>query len=200
VIIGLTGGIASGKSTVANMVKEQGFPVVDADLIAREVVRKGQPAYHLIIEQFGKSVLEVDGNIDRGYLGSIIFNDEGKRKQLNDIVHPEVRKMMLLRAEEYIQEGAKHVFLDIPLLFESKLTHLVEKVILVYVDLEVQLNRLMSRNELTEKDALSRIQSQMPLKDKIPLADKVINNNKSLDHTQEQLHHILLEWEVLKAI
>lgn len=195
-IIGLTGGIASGKSTVSNMIKEIGLPIVDADLIAREVVGKGQSAYYKIVETFGDQILQEDGELNRVLLGSIVFNNEEKRKQLNGIVHPEVRKTMLARTEQYIQDGAKHVVMDIPLLFESKLTHMVEKVMLVYVNPETQLARLMARNNLTEDEALARINSQMPLKDKIPLADEVINNNGSLSHTNEQLIEILMKWNV----
>jgi dephospho-CoA kinase len=198
-IIGLTGGIASGKSTVANMMKELSLPVVDADLIAREVVGIGQPAYQKIIDTFGEEVLSSDGNLDRAYLGSIVFNNEVKRKQLNEIVHPEVRKMMLQQAEQYIKSGKKTVVLDIPLLFESKLTYLVEKTILVYVDLEVQLERLMSRNELTEQEAAARIKSQIPLKDKVALSDEVIDNNGSLGNTKNQLLDILNKWHIFEA-
>jgi dephospho-CoA kinase len=198
-IIGLTGGIASGKSTVSKIIMELGLPVVDADLIAREVVGNGQPAYHKIVDAFGEKVIDHEGNLNRELLGSIVFNDEQKRQQLNGIVHPEVRKMMLQKAEHYIESGAEHVVLDIPLLFESKLTHMVEKVLLVYVDFEIQLARLITRNSLSKDEALVRIKSQMPLKEKISLADEVINNNGSLSETKEQLITVLNRWNVLEA-
>ncbi|MFD2446300.1 dephospho-CoA kinase [Bacillus sp. CGMCC 1.16607] len=197
-IIGLTGGIASGKSTVSQMLKEMQIPVIDADIEARNVVEKGQKAYDQIVNVFGREVLTESGDIDRAKLGSIVFSDKPKRMQLNSIVHPAVRERMNIEKEKAINDGNQVVVLDIPLLFESKLTHLVEKTILVYVDEEVQLQRLMSRNQLTEQEALARIHSQIPLKNKIELADEVINNNGSIENTHEQLVEILTKWNVKK--
>ncbi len=190
IVIGLTGGIASGKSTVSNMIRKQGLRVVDADIIAREVVEIGQPAYKKIIETFDE-ILDEDKSINRQKLGSIIFADEKKRQQLNSIVHPAVREEMLKQIESEKQKNALAVVLDIPLLFESKLTHIVDKTILVYVDEHIQLERLMERNGYTEHEARMRIESQMPLKEKLKLADYVINNNGSLEETERQLRNIL---------
>ena len=190
-IIGLTGGIASGKSTVARMMQKAGIPIVDADVVAREVVKVGEPAYKHIVEHFGESVLLEDGAINRQALGNIIFHQEEKRKKLNEIVHPAVRGKMKEDAAKYIQEGHPIVVMDIPLLFESKLTHLVEKTIVVYVDEPTQLQRLMERNSLSEEDALARIHSQMPLKEKLKLADEVIDNNGTILETEAQLNTIL---------
>ncbi|MGN7939584.1 dephospho-CoA kinase [Bacillus sp. 7586-K] len=190
IVIGLTGGIASGKSTVSNMIRKQGLRVVDADIIAREVVEIGQPAYKKIIETFD-GILDEDKSINRQKLGSIIFADEKKRQQLNSIVHPAVREEMLKQVESEKQKNALAVVLDIPLLFESKLTHIVDKTILVYVDEHIQLERLMGRNGYTEHEARMRIESQMPLKEKLKLADYVINNNGSLEETERQLRNIL---------
>jgi dephospho-CoA kinase len=196
-IIGITGGIASGKSSVSTFIKELGFPVVDADLAAREVVDPGEEAYHEIVKEFGESILQPDGGIDRAQLGALIFHDEEKRLHLNSIVHPAVRKRMKELTEKAFQAGAETVFLDIPLLFESKLTYMVEKILLVYVDEEVQLARLMNRNNLSEKDALARIASQMPLSEKEALADAVVNNNGELEETKEQVRLVLTKWNVL---
>ncbi|MDQ0224635.1 dephospho-CoA kinase [Metabacillus niabensis] len=190
IVIGLTGGIASGKSTVSNMIRKQGLRVVDADIIAREVVEIGQPAYKKIIETFD-GILDEDKSINRQKLGSIIFADEKKRQQLNSIVHPAVREEMLKQVESEKQKNALAVVLDIPLLFESKLTHIVDKTILVYVDEHIQLERLMGRNGYTEHEARMRIESQMPLKEKLKLADYVINNNGTLEETERQLRNIL---------
>jgi len=190
IVIGLTGGIASGKSTVSNMIRKQGLRVVDADIIAREVVEIGQPAYKKIIETFD-GILDEDKSINRQKLGSIIFADEKKRQQLNSIVHPAVREEMLKQVESEKQKNALAVVLDIPLLFESKLTHIVDKTILVYVDEHIQLERLMERNSYTEHEAKMRIESQMPLKEKLKLADYVIYNNGSLEETERQLRNIL---------
>ncbi|WP_096153022.1 MULTISPECIES: dephospho-CoA kinase [Bacillus] len=190
-IIGLTGGIASGKSTVANMMRNVGIPIVDADIVAREVVDIGKPAYRQIVEVFGKSILYEDGSINRPALGNIIFHQEERRKKLNEIVHPAVRTKMKEDAANYIKEGHPLVVMDIPLLFESKLTHLVEKTLLVYVDESTQLERLMERNLLSKEDAIARIKSQLPLKEKIKLADEVINNNGSIAETEAQLQDLL---------
>ncbi|MCZ0754878.1 dephospho-CoA kinase [Anoxybacillus sp. J5B_2022] len=195
--IGLTGGISSGKSTVAHMLKELNIPVIDADIIAREVVNVGEEAYVRIVETFGNDILEANGEIDRAKLGAIVFHDEEKRKQLNAIVHPAVRKKMLAEREAYIRRGEPVVVLDIPLLFESKLTHFVDKIIVVYVDEATQLERLMKRNGFSQEEALARIRSQMPLSEKKAHADAVIDNNGTVDKTREQLLYILNKWDVL---
>ncbi|MFS1517655.1 dephospho-CoA kinase [Bacillus sp. SCS-151] len=195
-IIGLTGGIASGKSTVAKMLEKLGFPIVDADIIAREVVTAGESAYKKIIATFGEKVTQPNGELDREKLGNIIFHDEEKRQQLNSIVHPAVRKKMFERMDEYMKQGLQVVILDIPLLFESKLTDMVDKTLLVYVDPDVQLHRLMQRNNYLKHEAEARINSQMPLKDKISLASAVLNNNGSILNTEEQLHKLLQNWSI----
>jgi dephospho-CoA kinase len=197
-IIGLTGGIASGKSTVSKMLLDMKIPVIDADVEARNAVRKGEKAYYQIIDTFGKTVLTEEEDIDRVKLGSIVFHEEQKRMQLNEIVHPAVRERMNDKKEKFKLEGYQVIVLDIPLLFESKLTFMVDKTILVYVDEKIQLERLMVRNNLSEREAIARIQSQMPLKEKVKLADEVIDNNGNIDHTREQLVEILNKWQVLK--
>ncbi|WP_442595402.1 dephospho-CoA kinase [Neobacillus sp. D3-1R] len=196
-IIGLTGGIASGKSTVSQMLRDMDIPIVDADIAARKVVEKGETAYQKIIEAFGADILTEDGDINRVKLGSIVFHDEEKRLQLNAIVHPAVRENMNQEKDNYIAAGHTVIVLDIPLLFESKLTHMVDRTLLVYVDEATQLQRLMSRNPLSEQEALARIHSQMPLKNKVNLADEVINNNGTLEVTKEQLLHVLRKWQVI---
>lgn len=195
-IIGLTGGIASGKSTVSKMIEELKIPVVDADFIARQVVLPGEMAYNEIVETFGEQVVADDGSLDRKKLGTIIFNDEDKRKTLNRIVHPAVRKEMLRQKDDYLKEHDS-VVLDIPLLYESKLTHLVDRTLLVYVSADVQLKRLIERDQSSKEEALSRIQSQIPLSEKKQWADKVINNNGTIEESKKQLIHSLSEWGVL---
>lgn len=184
-IIGLTGGIASGKSTVSNMLKTKGFTIVDADIAARKVVEPGEPAYEQIIEAFGEGILLQDLTLDRKKLGALIFADEALRMKLNSIVHPAVRAWMTREKDRAIENGKKTVFLDIPLLFESRLTYMVERTILVYVDEETQLKRLMARNGLSEKEAQMRIRAQMPLSEKKALADAVLDNNGSLEETKQ---------------
>ncbi|MGQ4667436.1 dephospho-CoA kinase [Metabacillus halosaccharovorans] len=194
VVIGLTGGIASGKSTVSNMMKKLNIKVVDADKISRDVVEIGKPAYNQIVDVFGVDILQQDHTLDRGKLGALIFSDQKRREQLNKIVHPEVRKEMLRQVEKERKQGSRAVVLDIPLLFESKLTYMVNKTLLVYVDEQIQLERLMQRNGYTEAEAKLRIQSQLPLKDKRKLADEIIDNNGSLENTQTQLEAVLKKW------
>ncbi|MFB6496201.1 dephospho-CoA kinase [Bacillus haynesii] len=193
-VIGLTGGIASGKSTVAQMFQQCGITVVDADVIAKEAVEQGMPAYQKIAETFGQGVLLETGDIDRRKLGEIVFANEEKRMQLNAIVHPEVRKMMIKQRDEAIRAGERFVVLDIPLLFESGLEHLTDKVIVVWVPLELQLERLMKRNQLNEDEALNRIHAQHSLDEKKKRADAVIDNSGSLKDTEAQLHQLLDTW------
>lgn len=194
-VIGLTGGIASGKSTVSQMIKEQGIRVVDADVIAKEAVAKGTPALQQIVQTFGEDVLLPNGELNRQQLGAIIFSDEEKRKQLNAIVHPEVRKEMLKQREEGVSQQETFVVLDIPLLFESQLESLVDRIIVVYTTPELQLSRLMNRNDLSEEEALNRIHSQQSLEEKCKKADRVIENTQDLAFIRKQLQNILNEWE-----
>ena len=194
VVIGLTGGIASGKSTVSNMIKNMGITVVDADQISRDVVEVGKPAYNQIVQVFGVEILQQDHTLNREKLGALIFSDQTKREQLNKIVHPAVRKEMLDQVEKEKKQRSNAVVLDIPLLFESKLTYMVDKTLLVYVDEQTQLERLMKRNSYTQEEAILRIQSQLPLKDKRVLADEIIDNNGSVEHTEAQLKAVLKKW------
>ena len=197
-IIGLTGSIASGKSTVAKMIESYGLPIVDADIVARQVVEPGTPTLKKIAEAFGQDIIAQDGSMDRAKVGSTIFHHEEKRKTLNSIIHPAIREEMLRQRDELLSYGEKNIFMDIPLLFESKLEHFVEKIIVVSVNKEVQLKRLMERNGFTEDEANARIASQIPVKEKELLADAVIHNNGTLEDTAIQLQNILYEWNVLK--
>ncbi|WP_282173616.1 dephospho-CoA kinase [Cytobacillus firmus] len=192
--VGLTGGIASGKSTVSSLLIKKGYTVIDADIEARSAVEKGEEAYQEIVRHFGERILLNDGSIDRAELGSIIFHDETERKALNRIVHPAVRKRMTAKKEQAISRKEQLIILDIPLLFESKLQYMCDKTLLVYADEDIQLQRLMQRNQLSEKEAMARIQSQMPLKDKKALADAVIDNNGTIEETEKQLWGIFKKW------
>ncbi len=193
-IIGLTGGIASGKSTIANMLKNEGITVIDADVESRLAVEQGEEAYDHIVNHFSKSILLEDGSINRAKLGEIIFNIKEERMKLNEIVHPAVRKRMLQKKESAENNGEAIIIMDIPLLYESKFTELVDKTLLVFVDEDIQLQRLMERNHYSKQEALARIHSQMPLADKKRLADVVIDNNGSLEQTELQLKNVLSEW------
>lgn len=193
-IIGLTGGIASGKSTVASLLKKAGITVIDADVESRLAVEKGEEAYDHIVNHFSKNILLKDGSIDRAKLGEIIFNNKEERMKLNEIVHPAVRKRMLQKKEQAENKGEHVIVMDIPLLFESEFTELVDQTLLVFVNEDIQLQRLMERNHYSRQEALARIHSQMPLTEKKRLADAVIDNNGTLEQTKLQLKKVLLEW------
>lgn len=195
-VIGLTGSIGTGKSMIANKMIELGIPIVDADLIAREVVEPGKEAHQKIAETFGEQVLHEDKTLNRAALGEIVFSDETKRLQLNEIIHPAIRAEMLKQRDAYVAEKVPAVVMDIPLLFESKLTHYVEKIIVVYVSEETQLERVMARDDSTEEAALQRINSQIPVKEKAEQADAVIDNNGTRKASYEQLFEILQDWGI----
>lgn len=194
-IIGLTGSIASGKSTVANMLSEMGFPIIDADLVARIVVEKGTATLETIKEVFGTQVIHEDGTLNREELGALIFSDPSKRKQLNDIMHPAIREEMLVQRQQLVQQGHPVIIMDIPLLFESRLQSFVDKILVVTVTEQKQLERLMARNGFTHEEARLRIQSQLPLSVKEEGADAVIYNNETIEETKQQLQKILAIWE-----
>lgn len=196
-IIGLTGSIASGKSTVARMLKEYKLPIVDADIVARDVVEPGTSTLAAIVETFGEGALREDGSMNREYVGQLIFHDPSKRKMLNDIIHPAIREEMIRRRDELIASGEQTVIMDIPLLFESKLQHFVEKILVVSVTDGIQLERLMARNGFSKEDALARIRSQLPMSVKEQGAHAVIYNNGTEEQTKEQLESILRKWEVI---
>lgn len=190
-ILGLTGGIATGKSTITGMLRERGIPVIDADQIARDVVEPGKPAYEAIVAHFGREILLADGQIDRKKLGEIVFSDESERQKLNAIVHPEVRRVMREEAEAAEKNGASIVFMDIPLLFESKLQHMVDKIVVVYAPAHMQLARMMERDELQEEQAQKRLRAQFPIDQKKADADFLIDNSGSREEAERQVEEML---------
>jgi dephospho-CoA kinase len=188
-VLGLTGGIGSGKSMVASMFAQLGADVIDADQLARDVVEPGQPALDEIATAFGRDILLPDGHLDRGKLGRIIFADSVARGTLNAITHPRIRERMdAAIAERASRPGI--VIADIPLLYENERTGTVEAVIVVWVDHETQLRRLLERDGLTEEAARQRIAAQMPLDEKRARADAVIDNSGSRESTQRQVEAI----------
>lgn len=186
--IGLTGGIACGKSTVAAMLVRRGAILIDADQIAREVVLPGDPALGLVVERFGASVLNSDGSLNRKALGEIVFKEEAARKDLEAILHPRIRAMMRERMEETDRlTPDKLVMVDVPLLFESKLEYMFEETLLVYIPRELQLVRLMERDGIAADQAERRLAAQMPIEDKRGLADAIIDNSGTLEQTELQV-------------
>lgn len=184
-IIGLTGGIGTGKSTVSKIIMDKGFPVIDADLIAREVVEIGESAYLKIIEAFGENILSSDHTIDRKKLGDIVFHDIDSRSKLNRIVHPQI----YIKIKEKIFYYSKNndiIFLDIPLLIEGlenlrKSGIVFDEIWVVYADRETQLRRIIERDSTDYESATSRIDSQLPMEEKLKHADVIISNTGSLE-------------------
>ncbi|MGY4689250.1 dephospho-CoA kinase [Salibacterium sp. K-3] len=195
-IIGLTGGIASGKSFISEALHQHGFPVIDADQTAREVVEPGEKAYEQIVEQFGTEILEVDGTLARKKLGDIIFADPAKRELLNQIMHPAIRQRMLQKKNERQEQGYDVIVFDLPLLIENNLHFMVDKVLLVYVEETEQKKRLMERDQAGEEDADRRIASQLPMTEKKAEADAVIDNNGSKESSLKLLEQIIKEWNI----
>lgn len=186
--IGLTGGIGTGKSTVAKLFRTYGWVIVDADQIAKQVVEPHEPAFEAILNVFGDDIVDEEtGALDRDKLGRIVFQDQEKREQLNGIVHPAVRERMSAEAEEAFDYGAEVVVLDIPLLIESDLFHLVDRTVLVYATREQQLERIVERNGLSEKDAVQRINAQMPIDEKKTKVDDIIDNSKGMEALEAEV-------------
>jgi dephospho-CoA kinase len=186
--IGLTGGIATGKSTVSRLLTERGAALVDLDRIAREVVEPGQAPLRQIVQRFGQAVLNEDGTLNRSKLGAIVFSNEAERKALEAITHPAIRASMREQMEALQRERPDRlVVVDVPLLYESGLQPFFERVMVVYAPRAVQLERLMKRNALSEEEAMQRINAQMDIEEKRRLADIVIDNGSSLEHTVEQV-------------
>ena len=177
-VIGLTGGIASGKTTVARMLEAHGGAIIDADVAAREVVAPGEPALAEIAEAFGPEVLAPDGGLNRPALAGIIFNDEAARQRLNSIVHPRVRARMIAQLDALRRqpEPPRFAVLVVPLLLESGHDWALDQVWVVAIPEDVQLERLMQRDQLALEAAQARIQAQMPLSEKLKRADRVIEN------------------------
>ena len=195
--IGLTGSIATGKSTVTNMLKELGAFVIDCDKTARDVVAPGTRGLAKIEEAFGKEAIAADGFMDRVYIGDLVFRNPEMKKRLENILFPLIFEALdeeLLRLE---REGATPVvFLDMPLLYEVKYDSYVDEVWLVYVPFEVQLSRLMKRNGYTKEEALLRIHSQISVDKKKSLAQQVIDNSGTLEDTKEQVRSL---WKTLQT-
>jgi dephospho-CoA kinase len=186
-IIGLTGGIATGKSAVSAILSEAGAFIIDADRISRAVVKKGLPAYREIVAQFGTEVLLTDGEINRNMLGDIIFNDHQKKQLLNSIVHPHVNQEVNYQLKQIEKTHSKSiVILDIPLLFEAAMHTDLSDVIVVYAPEHIQIKRLVQRDHLSEADALARIRSQMPIEEKKNKATFVIDNSGPIENTRKQ--------------
>ncbi len=188
--IGLTGGIASGKSTVSNILKELGAVVIDADLVARDVVVQGETAYNKIIENFGEDILMPDGSINRKKLGNVVFSDHKKLTLLNQITHPEIIKKVKDIISFYEKENKKAVVVDAAILIETGLYKYVDCIWLVVVDKETQLIRLMDRDKLSRNNAQNRINAQITNEQRMQYANVVIDNTQTLDKVKEKVSEL----------
>lgn len=191
-IIGLTGGIATGKSTVSELLTAYGFKVVDADIASREAVKKGSKGLEQIKEKFGKEAIDDKGEMNRKYIGELVFNNPEQRLELNKIVHPIVRKIMEEEKNRYLNQGY-NVIMDIPLLFENELQDTVDEVWVVYTSESIQMDRLMERNHLSLEDAKARVYSQISIDKKSRMADHVIDNLGDKLELKQNLQHLLEE-------
>lgn len=195
-VIGLTGGIATGVSAVAKMFRELGATVIEADQVARDVVRPGTEVHKRIVEVFGRGVLQPDGAVDRKQLAEVIFRDAAARRRLNAITHPRIRQTISNEVER-LREGSPDavVIVDVPLLLDTTGPEAfgLEGVIVVYADPQTQVARIMKRDGLTEEEARRRIAAQRPVSEKVTEADWTINNNGSLDETRRQVEDIWRE-------
>lgn len=194
IIIGLTGGIACGKSAVVNEFKKLGAKVIDADKIAHQVLHENLEVKNKIIKNFGKEILKKDGEINRKKLGKTVFANKNKLSLLNRIIHPpiitEIKKQIRALSTCQLINLSTVVVLDAPLLFEAKITNLVDKILVVAVPQEIQLKRLMERNNLTEQEARERINSQWNIEKKKKFADFIIDNTKPLPMVEKQIYQI----------
>ena len=191
-IIGLTGSIASGKSTVSNILKEMGYLVVDCDDINHRLLKKARPGYNAVLEEFGEEILDEHGQIDRKKLGKLVFNDNKLKEKLNQILHPLI-KQRVIEEINILNEGL--VFIDCPLLFETDFHELCDLTVVVYVNMDTQIRRLMDRDKITFPEALKKIYAQMSLDEKLALADFVIDNCHSLGDLEWQIKQLLFRLE-----
>ena len=191
--IGLTGGIACGKSTVAKMLEEMGASVVDADAIGAEVTGPGGPALERIREAFGDAVFSPDGTLDRAALGAAVFSDRKRLEQLNAATHPLIRQKMLERIEDCRKRGASIVVLDVPLLFEAGFDDLADMTLCASASEETQIQRLKARNGLNRREALERIRSQWPLEEKERRCDLVIHTDIPKEELRARVGELYLE-------
>lgn len=197
-LLGVTGGIASGKTTVANMLRELGAPIIDFDLIARLVVEPGKPAWKEIVEYFGKQVLKKDNSLDRKKVSKIVFRDMEKRKKLEGFTHPRIHEEFVKQVNEIAEKNPNAIIqVAIPLLIELNLQYMFHKTLVVYIPQEKQIERLIERDGISENEAKNILKAQLPIDEKVGYADFVINNEKSLEETKRQVEDL---WQTLKRL
>lgn len=191
--LGLTGGIASGKSTADEFFKKKKIPIIDSDLIAHKIMEIGQNGYKAVVDYFGTDILNDDQTINRRKLGGIVFNDKAKLKKLNELTHPLVHQEIKQQMALYRANQEKLVVIDVPLLFESGFESLCNGVLVISITPELQIERLMKRNDFTKKEAIARINNQMPLSEKEKRATYVVANTGTIDDLEKKLSDLLQE-------
>jgi len=196
-VVGLTGNIASGKTEVAKIFKDLGARVIDADQIAREVVKPGEIVWEEIHKEFGEDILNPDRTINRLKLGEIVFNDNEKRDRINKITHPKIIERMKELIKKYKRDNVKVVIIEATLIVEKGgLKDTIEELIVVTSDKETQIKRILERDGFKREEAISRIESQMPITEKVKHASYVIDNSGTLSETRKQVEEV---WEKLKT-
>ncbi|XXT24516.1 dephospho-CoA kinase [Sorangium sp. So ce429] len=191
VLFGLTGGLGSGKSTVAARFRAQGLPVIDADALAREVVAKGTEGLDEVVRAFGPEVLLPDGSLDRARVAAVVFADPGKRRQLNAIVHPRITALTLERAAALEAQGEPLACYEAALLVENRVVDAFRPLVVVAVPEAVQIARAMARDGVTEDEVRARLAAQLPLSSKVAVADHVIENSGDRAATERQADEVL---------
>lgn len=191
-VIGITGGIASGKSTVTVFLREQGYPVIDADAVVHELQAKGGKLYQVLLKEFGQDILSADGNLDRLKLGQAVFADSKLRARLS-VLQDQIIRQELLTRRDALKQTEDVIFMDIPLLYEADYSGEVDEVWLVYVDRAQQLERLMKRNGFSTQDAENRLAAQLSLEEKRDKAQVVIDNRRAVEATLMQVARLLEE-------
>ena len=197
-VLGVTGGIASGKTTVANMLKEMGAPIVDLDIIAREVVEPEKPAWKEIVAYFGAQVLQEDGNLDRKRLSNIVFQDMEKRKKLEGFTHPRIHEEFVRQVNEIAEKDPEAIVqVVVPLLIELNMQYMFHKILLVYIPEQMQIDRLAERDGISKEEAANMLKAQLSIDEKVGYADFVIHNDRSLEGVRKEVEDL---WQTLKKI
>jgi len=197
-LLAVTGGIATGKSTISRILGELGAPLIDFDLLARQVVEPGKTAWKEIVDYFGKGVVKDDGRIDRKRLSEIVFQDVEKRKKLEGMTHPRIFEEFDRQVKEIASSDPDAIIqAGIPLLIELNLQHQFDKVLLVYAPQQTQIDRLMKRDRISREAAKNILKAQMPIDEKLRLSDFVIHNEGSLEETRKQVEAV---WQELKKM
>jgi dephospho-CoA kinase len=195
--IGLTGGIGTGKSTVSQLLRADGYDVIDADVLAREVVQSGTPGFDEVVKLFGRETIGPDGQLDRKQIARIVFTNSSKLKSLESIIHPRVRVRVAQIRSELEARGRRFVFYDVPLLFEKQMQSQFDRTVVVTATPDQQLARLMLRDGLTQAEAQSRLAAQLPIEEKATLADDVIINEGDLEDLKNAVRGYLRQLELL---